>query len=433
MKNILKVFAAMMIFAMPLSAQAKKTLPQAVKQIQQKIEKYRPAAKHNQVMTRAEVAASLDSVIEYFDDEPIRKVFMTFDGEWNEKAYYNVSLESDSLIKDKCERSRSTDAGIEVINYIGYENEWYPFSRVLSDENNDVYYSYNGEDWICNAKYNTTVETEDDKVTTTETVVYYNEKGEQTETSSTKTIKIDGKVSMVVYDGDYGIDDEVIYPLIVVYEYDDIDRVSKLSYQDEYNQLQMEEVYNYDDEYWDFTKVTMDADSVIYDRYSEKAVGPYTAYTFEERKEDKDGELVMEMKVDVEIDEDGSYVITETDYDEEGNGSDLQKTVNKLDEDDNLISMEIYSSVDGEWVFTNSETREYLFGLLVKVTKINSEEIYPHFTYYYYNDGTHTGIEVIAMPESQQTGQCFDLQGRAVSALASGLVVRNGKVVLIRN
>lgn len=436
MRNIFKVFAALMIFALPLSAQAKKTLPEVVKQIQQKIEKYKPAAKHNQSMTRAEVA-SLDSVIDYYDDVVIRKVYCTFDGEWNETAYYKVSIESDSLIKDQCEKYKVTDTGTEVINYFGHDNEWYPIKRVVSDDTKDevAYYVYKNDDWVCQTKYYATEDTDEEgREYSTITIFSYDENGEVIDWSYVQHIKISDKLSMEVYDGIYDIedDDDIIYPLILVYEYDDNYRISRVTYQDEYEQVLMEEVYNYDVENWDYTKITLDTDSVILDRYSAKAVGPYTAYTYEKINKANANELRMEQKVDVVIDEDGSYVVTNSVFDEDGNGLETFKNVILYDEEGNIVCQETYSSKDGEWELTSSETTEYMNNLPVKITRLFREYTYPYFTYYYYSDGTHTGVDKIAMPETQQTDQYFDLQGRPVTASANGLVVRNGKVVLIR-
>ena len=435
MRNILKAFAALMILSLPLSAQAKNTLPEAVKQIQQKVQKYRPTTKVTKSMTRAS-EATLDSIITYFGEDVAVKTYITFDGEWHQTVKYLVSLEDDSLIKSSCEKVKESESGIETINYGAYEEDWYPLNRSVTntDGTEIMYYIYDCENWVLATKYTLSTSTTDDgNIVKKETVTFYEEDGsENYETSLERTLSGD-KVVKEVYYGSFDYEFSTIYPLVLLYEYDDNNLLSKVLYVDEFDQLYWVELYTYDSEE-DYTKVTLNADSVMVDRYIQKAVGDMFAYTYE-RSNEVGGELVLEEKVEVDIAEDGSYVITETDYDEEGNPYKFQQTVQMFDEEGHLVLQVIYSATtEGEWELTNSEANEYINGLLVKTTSLDSEnDDIPTFVYYYYNDGTHTGIEEIAMPESQQTGLCFDLQGRAVTATANGLVVRNGKVVLIRN
>lgn len=435
MKNILKSLSILLFFALPLSAQAKNSLPEAVKQIKQKFEKYRPAVNHKRSLTRA-AEVTTDSIINYFDDVAISKIYFTFDGEWYQTAYYNVSLEDDSLIKDKCEKFKITNDCEEIINYFGHDNEWYPLTRSVAYKEDDMdviaYYSYKNEDWAIDTKYVVSVKTEEDGTTiTTEILIFYDENGDACDQTTWQYISIDDKMSMEVYYGLY-TDDSMIFPLYIVYEYDENNRVSVVTYMDEYEQVHMQQVYSYDDENWDFTWISLDADSIAYDRHKEKAVGAANEIAYSYEKIGKDGELVMDSKADVEIAEDGSYVITETHYDEDGVETYSQRFEKSYNESGNLVLHEIYSSTDGEWVLSNRETREYINDLLVKVTEFKGEGSHLYTTYYYYSDGTHTGVDKITMPETQQTDQYFDLQGRSVTASANGLVVRNGKVVLIR-
>lgn len=156
----------------------------------------------------------------------------------------------------------------------------------MSDDTKDevAYYVYKNDDWVCQTKYYATEDTDEEgREYSTITIFSYDENGEVIDWSYVQHIKISDKLSMEVYDGIYDIedDDDIIYPLILVYEYDDNYRISRVTYQDEYEQVLMEEVYNYDVENWDYTKITLDTDSVILDRYSAKAIGPYTAYTYE--------------------------------------------------------------------------------------------------------------------------------------------------------